>query len=341
LDSNKLYQADDGWTMYFPCGYDEIDKEIDEMPIKDGAKYFIIDNIDTMTAKEWLWLNVLKHHGYNKAITLMPVSYVLYYNDDLKKFEKEHHISKLYIMKKNIQRQEGLKISKDKKEILDGIKNNYTVVQELLQDPYIIDGRKTNMRFYLLLICKGNDMDAYVYNDGFMYYTRVPFVKGSTDFDVNVTTGYIDRSVYDKNPLTHQDLRKYLDDPNRKLSTEEINIRTQGLKVSQVCFSRIFHLLREVCMSFIGNINRVKKLQNNVVFQLFGIDVAVNDQLQPMIIEVNKGPDLGAKDPRDRALKEGVAKDIFKLVGAIKSDGQNGFVQILDVTNGNINSTKL
>jgi len=111
-------------------------------------------------------------------------------------------------MKKNIQRQEGLKISNSKHEILDGYKNGYVLVQELLQDPYLISGRKTNMRFYVLVVCKANNTDCYVHKDGFMYYTKVPFVKNSLDDAPNITTGYIDRQVYIDNPLTHYDLRK-------------------------------------------------------------------------------------------------------------------------------------
>jgi hypothetical protein len=59
-------------------------------------------------------------------------------------------------MKKNIQRQEGLKISKDKNEILNCYKDGYAVVQELLQDPYLINGRKINLRVYCLFIKKSN-----------------------------------------------------------------------------------------------------------------------------------------------------------------------------------------
>ncbi len=263
----------------------------------------------------------------------MPNSFILYDTLERLRFDKDFDKDKIYIMKKNIQRQEGLKISKDKNEILNGYKEGYVVVQELLQDPYIINGRKTNMRFYVLVVCVNKRLQVYVHKDGFMYYTKVPFIKNNTEVDVNITTGYIDRKVYDENPLTHDDLRKYLDDPNRtNLLTIEKNIRSQHLNISDIYFNRINQLLKQIFMAFVGKICMSDKLLKNISFQLFGVDIAVNDKLHPMIMEINKGPDLGAKDKKDSALKHGVVKDMFAVVKIINADTSK-FIQILDTSN--------
>lgn len=326
-------------SIIFPCGYDEINKEINEMPVKDNAKYYIIHDADMLASKEWLWLHNVRHHGLKKAQSLMPNSYVLYLQDDVNRFNNEYDPNKIYITKKNIQRQEGLAILNDKQKILEKGKEGYVLIQELLQDPYIIGDRKTNMRFYVLVLCKEGNIDVFVYNDGFMYYSKDPFITGSLSFGPNITTGYIDRWIYDVNPLTHQDLIKYLD-KDRQLSSVEQNIRNQGLKISQVYFNRIYQLLHEIFVSFVGKICTGQKLKNNLTFQLFGVDIAVNDQLQPMIMEINKGPDLGTKDERDGKVKKSVLADMMRLVGVIDDKGmdKNGFIRILDVENGNINS---
>ena len=336
LEKHNIQNSPDTWQLYLPCGYDEIQKEITDMPVKSGAKYYIIDNSDTISAKEWLWLNVLKHHGRTKALSMLPPSYVLYMKDDIQRFTNDYDKNKIYIMKKNIQRQEGLKITKNKNEILNGNKAGYVLVQELLQDPYIIDGRKTNMRFYVLVICQAKNIDVYLYNDGFMYYTKKPFKIGTLDADTNITTGYIEREVYAKNPLTHNDFRTYLDDPKRPLTYPEHNIRNQNMQISQIVFDRITQLFRDVFISFVGTINLNKKLQNNITFQLFGADIAVNDQLQPIIIEINKGCNLQAHDPRDSALKHAVVEDMLATIGAIPPTKTNGFIKILDITNGQV-----
>lgn len=337
LKKNGVNKSNDSWNLYFPCAYDDINKEIDEMPILPEAKYFIIDNCDEIVAKQWLWTNVKNHYGKDFACTILPNSYVLYDINDLKLFDKEFNQSKIYIMKKNIQRQEGLKITNNKTEILNGAKNHYVIVQELLQNPYLISGRKTNMRFYVLVVCNGPNLQVYVHNDGFMYYTKVPFKQNSLEIDPNVTTGYIERQVYKENPLTHDDLRAYLDDSNRQnLLSVETSIRNQGLKISQVCFSRIYQALRAVFTAFVGRICKPSKLYNNTSFQLFGIDIAVDDNLNVKIIECNKGPDMGAKDERDSKLKHGVVQDIMKLIGTFNDPMLRNpkFIKILDVQNG-------
>jgi uncharacterized protein YxeA len=83
LEKYNINKNSDKWNIYFPCSYDNPSKEIEEMPTKQGAKYFIIDNIDNIVAKEWLWKNIVKHHGILKAENLMPKSYALNNDDDI------------------------------------------------------------------------------------------------------------------------------------------------------------------------------------------------------------------------------------------------------------------
>lgn len=341
LNRNGIKESQSNWNLYFPCLYDDVSKEIDMMPVVNDAKYFILENCDEIVAKELLWKYVVSYFDYPIAKTMMPNGYILYDNNDLKRFANEYDPSKIYIMKKNIQRQEGLKITKDKNEILNGFNNGgYVLVQELLQNPYIISGRKTNMRFYVLVVCKGNNnMNVYVYKDGFMYYTKNMFKPGTVDTDTNITTGYIDRQVYIDNPLTHQDLKIYLDNPNRgNLTDVEKYLKIQGLKISEIYFNRIYYLLKQVFTAFAGKLLATKKFNDtNVRFQLFGVDIAVDNKLNPTIMEVNKGPDLSAKDERDAKLKHEVMNNIFKIIDVVPKTNYEDtmFLKILEITNQN------
>jgi hypothetical protein len=175
-----------------------------------------------------------------------------------------------------------------------------------------------------------------------MYYTKDMFKENSTEDGPNITTGYIDRKVYEENPLTHDDLRIFLDNSNRSnLLDVEKEIKNQGLKISEVYFHRIYHTLRSVFMAFVGKICIGKKFtKNNTLFQLFGVDIAVDNKLNSMVIEINKGPDMGAKDDRDGAIKQRVVDDILTTIGSLpKRDSR--FIRILDVKNGMINMTDL
>jgi len=303
-----------------PCTYDDIEKEYTNFDTNRNGIYFLIDSTDIMVAKEFLYNYVSSFYNKNKLLTLMPQSWIL--QTSKKQFIDEYDPNKIYIIKKNVQRQNGLNIFNNKddilKEIEESSKNTYpnVIIQELLQDPYLIDGRKINLRVYVLVTKQKDISHVYVYNDGFMYYTSEKFKQNSIDPKVNITTGYIDRSVYEKNPLTHKDFREYL-------------IKTHDKYTSELVFNNINNLLKDVFIVFLSHIGNGKKLYNNLKFQLFGVDVAIDNTYGAKIMEINKGPDLGAKDTRDSELKHNLVRNIFNTVGLCKLNIENQFIEII------------
>jgi hypothetical protein len=307
---NNITRSEQNPILYIPCTYDYIRKEIDHMNL-DAKYYFIIDEIDDIVSKEKLWINLVKYHGIEKAKELSPMTYVL--KTDRGKLMNEFDRNKLYILKNNNQRQEGLKITNSLNDILNS--HEYIIVQELLQDPYLISGRKINMRFYILIVCNKSSIDVYVFNDGFMYYTKELYRKGSTEFGPNVTTGYIDRKVYEKNPLTHNDFRIYLGN------------------IKKIVFDRIYKLLQSIIESYLDkliSVSETGKLKDKICFQIFGADIALDKNLNPKIMEINKGPDMDSKDKRDGNIKLKCLNDTLKIVGIVdNTDTDNGFIKIL------------
>ena len=314
-------------NLYIPCSYNNINYEIEQMPKIKNGNYFIIEDCDLMIAKELMWEIIVGYYGLTDAQSFLPNTYVLNLKNDMIRFEKEYNQDNIYILKKNIQRQEGIKITKSLDEIKKANDDDYVIVQKLLQDPYTINRRKINMRFYAFIICQNNKINIYIYNNGFMYYTKIFFKKNKIDIDTNITTGYIDRQVYIDNPLTHSDYKKYLD-KKRKLSKYELNMIKTGKNLSDILFNNIYNVLYKLFYAFIGKICSGNYFNNfqHTTFQLFGIDVAVNKKYEPMIMEINKGPDLSGKDERDTEIKLNLLRDMFKL---LNKQNQNGFIKII------------
>ena len=50
--------------------------------------------------------------------------------------------------------------------------------------------------------------------NGFVYYTPKKYSNESLHFDHNITTGYIDRKIYEENPLTLKDFYDHLRNNN-------------------------------------------------------------------------------------------------------------------------------
>jgi hypothetical protein len=319
------------FNLYLPCQYDDLDIEYEKFKYDLFGVYFIIDNTDMLASKSTLAQKVINNYGRNN--NLIPKTWVIEHNEDNDKFIHEFEQNKLYILKKNIQRQQDITISRNLADILQLIKKSesdkykYVVIQELLQNPYLIDGRKINLRVYILLVKFGDEYRIYMYNDGFMYYTAERYKPDSDDLKVNITTGYIDREVYEKNPLTLKDLRKYLNSESRPLNEKEKKIKRFYL-LSEYLFNNIQNLIRDVFVLYKNDIGNGTKLKENKKFQIFGTDIAVDDELNVKLMEINKGPDLDAKDKRDSELKHNLVRDIFKTVNLIEDDTKNDFVRI-------------
>jgi hypothetical protein len=97
-------------------------------------------------------------------------------------------------------------------------------------------------------------------------------------------------------------------------------------------------MLADVFISFKGVICRKTDSKGDHIpiyddysVQIFGADVAINDQLQPQIIEVNKGPDLSPKDDRDGRVKRKMFKDVLETIGVTNKSDDNGLILILEM----------
>lgn len=337
LKSNNFLKTDNllEASLIMPCTYETIDEEITHIINKNiknningkNVRIFMLKNTDYLVSKIVLWL-IIKYYYEGEASKLMPYTWNLNNTNDIDNFRNNFSKDKLYIIKNNSQRQEGLLILDDLDEIINS-KNNYLLIQELLQDPYLINGRKINLRVYCLFIKDINgNVQVSIYNDGFMYYTPDLFEKKNKEFSKNITTGYIDRKIYQENPLTHNDFRIYLDS-NRNLSDIENNIKNiKNLKISDYVFNKIYELLKDIFNIYV-NILTIDDL--GIGFQLYGADIAINDDLNPLVMEINKGPDLSAKDERDRKLKFKLSEDILKSVGLLpNNNNNNNFIIVID-----------
>lgn len=341
-EENIVHTNGDDWDLLLPCTYDDPTLEFKKFAVRANdpqQRIFMINNVDEISAKNALWRNLENFYGRRHATKYMPETYLLTDPKDMKLFKDDFKSNKLYILKKNIQRQEGLLITNDYNKIMEAKKDNFVIVQDLLQNPYTIDGLKTNMRFYTLVVCQNNDMSVYVYGDGFMYYTKDKFKKGCLDTDPNITTGYIDRSVYEKYPLTQIDYRKYLDlDSNLRhyLPDEKSYYASNPRKaLSNHIFDNIYELIKRVFIAVKDKVLQDSKIKQATSFEIFGVDVAVADDFSSAIMEINKGPNMEKNDEgRDSVLKEAVLRDSLTLVKIIKSGNTKHFIPLFETDKG-------
>ena len=327
--------------LIVPCSYETTEKEINDLGTSgikgnqygDSVRIFMLNNTDYMVSKLALWQYLKGKYGPGVASTMLPYTWDLTDSKEVDLFKSQYNKNKIYITKNNHQRQEGLEIHSSLESILNS-RNKYILVQELLQDPYLVSGRKINLRVYVLVIRDNYlNIKLNIYKDGFMYYTPELFEPANPSFKKNITTGYIDRQVYVENPLTHMDFRTWLDNSTRTLTPLEKYIKQThpSIKLSDYVFAQIYEQLGFIFQTYE---DIVGTKTHGVSFQLYGVDVAINNSLRPQVMEINKGPDLTAKDGRDKDLKMNLSTDILKSVGLLPNINNN-FITVLEKVNIN------
>ena len=111
------------------------------------------------------------------------------------------------------------------------------------------------------------------------------------------------------------------------MTLEDFRIHLENIKIglSKKWDANVRNLLYNVMNALSLKICKNDNLNQHIRFQLFGSDVAITDDLNAYLMEINKGPDLNAKDERDKKVKKTVQEDIFKIIENIN---ENNFEKI-------------
>lgn len=315
IKDNKFKRtSNDDWDLYLPCGYKYVESEINKLSFNNKNKYvFGISGSDNIASKNNLWKIIKTHNSFEEACKIMPTTYLLYDNDDMNIFKKKYNKNKIYILKKNLQRKLGLKLVKDDlPTILKSVKDNYKIVQEYIENPLLINGYKLNLRVYLIVVCNNSIKQLFLHKSGKCLYTPQPYNQDTLEFNTNITSYKQDKSIYDKNPLTYEQLLTYLGNNKYNSELADNNIKTVMTKTANA-------IKHHLCN--IPNLNKV------TTFQLFGVDILLNDKLDAWLLEINKGPNMMPVNSNDLELKNTIYSDVYKNIN-ILSDSNNGFIEL-------------
>ena len=296
--------------IYIPCGYNGVEMELKYLKPYPYQKIFGISGCDKIVSKNNIWKILVNKYGRKESSYIMPETFITIDNV----FRNQYNSNDIYILKKNLQRKQGLYLTRNYKQITNSFRNGFKIVQKYYSNPLLVNQRKINLRIYLLITCYQKKMKGWIHNLGKCLYTNKDYTNNNLDFETHITSVNLDINIYDNNPFTLEQLKHYLVkkgyNPNILFKTIE---------------SHLFKMLSAV-EPYLGKLDNIK---NNQSFQLFGIDFFVTENLYPYLLEINKGPDMIPKNTIDKALKTIVLEDIFKLIGVIpKRNLQHNFRQI-------------
>ncbi|XP_019907512.2 probable tubulin polyglutamylase TTLL9 isoform X2 [Esox lucius] len=175
------------------------------------------------------------------------------------------------------------------------------VAQRYIENPYLISGRKFDLRVYVL-VTSYIPLRTWLYRDGFARFSSTRFSLNSIDDHyVHLTNVAVQKTAPDYDPekgckWQMQQLRRYL-------------TARHGTKTVEALFKDIDNI-------FVRSLQSVQKviINDKHCFELYGYDILLDQDLKPWLIEVNASPSLTASSQEDYEMKCHLLEDTLHIV---------------------------
>ncbi|XP_067384030.1 probable tubulin polyglutamylase TTLL9 [Channa argus] len=175
------------------------------------------------------------------------------------------------------------------------------VAQRYIENPYLISGRKFDLRVYVL-VTSYNPLKAWLYRDGFARFSSTRFSLSSIDDKyMHLTNVAVQKTAPDYDPekgckWQMQQLRRYL---TAKHSREMVET-----------------LFTEMDNIFVRSLQSVQKviINDKHCFELYGYDILLDQNLKPWLIEVNASPSHTASSQEDYEMKCRLLEDTLNII---------------------------
>lgn len=191
------------------------------------------------------------------------------------------------------------------------------VVQKYIADPYLINGSKFDLRLYVL-VTSMNPLRIYMYDNGLVRFASVKYSSEMstladrymhlTNYSINkLSSQYTqneDASACQGHKWTLRTLWSYLE-------------REHNVDVKSLWASLIDLVIKTVISgeSSISQLSRANLVSRYCSYELFGVDILLDRDLKPWLLEVNISPSLHSSSPLDLAVKGPMVKDLMNIAG--------------------------
>lgn len=276
-------------VIYIPKSYfGEHDNQFKDLKLKENQIVLFIPGVYHIDEKQLLWNNMVSKYGVEEASKYIPRSYDLNNKNDVNDFLMSSN-NETYIGKTEIEDAKGLLVSKNKRGLYEQVKNNetYSIIQKCIMNQYLINDRSFKLRMFVLITCKNGIVNFYLHKQGFVYYAKETFNKENPTFNNIIANAWwfkdmkkkdINDFVSDK-PLTLEDFKDYIEARNFRYYNLLVKIK---LLLTKIFDATHFHLCK------------IKKYDANMTICMTGIDILIDENMNPWFIELNKKPGMGS-----------------------------------------------
>nr|XP_049693801.1 uncharacterized protein LOC110373737 isoform X1 [Helicoverpa armigera] len=285
--------------------------------IKDGQKMNHFPGTFQIGRKDRLWRNLQKlvsKYGISE-FGIMPKTYVLPHDLKLLKHDWEKYAAnnERWIIKPPASaRGTGIKVVSKWTQIP---KKRPVVVQRYVSKPYLINGNKFDLRLYVL-VTSVHPLRIYLYKDGLARFASVKYndelaflndrYMHLTNYSINrLSKNYTpneDFAACEGHKWTLQTLLQYLK------SEKRVDIDSLWEAMKDLVIKTI--ISGEASISSLTKANITSRYN---CYELFGIDVLLDEDLKPWLLEVNISPSLHSASPLDIHVKGPLVATVLNI----------------------------
>jgi hypothetical protein len=274
-----------------------------------------------LSRKDNLYNNYFKLHSkFPKDFHYMPETYCLPRDYDIIAEKVKDldltDIKNLWLVKPVASsRGRGIRLLTDMESLP---KKNKYIVTHYVYNPHLINGKKYDLRLYLLVtgytplkvylfdnglarFCSEKyDLDPEKMQDKYIHLTNYSINKTSENFEQNDS---VDQEFGDK----------------WTLHTLKNHFEKNGLN-----FNKVWEKIKDIIVKVVISVTDLAiplikqfELSSGNLFELYGVDILLDETLEPWLMEVNLNPSLNCDSQLDLKVKSHVLTDIFNIIGAI------------------------
>ena len=197
-----------------------------------------------------------------------------------------------------------------------------SVVSKYISNPFLINGRKFDLRIYVLVTCL-DPLRIYVFKEGLVRFATHAYDDSSqqkTDKFMHLTNYSINKkssAFVQSNNLEH-------DDAGSKWSLSAFCSHLEMMNTDMDLFwSRIYDvILKSIlsCEDLMFQASKQTCIHRSNCFEIYGYDILIDSDLKPWLVEINLSPSLACDSNLDMQIKSTLIAEALNIVGVRQFD---------------------
>lgn len=186
----------------------------------------------------------------------------------------------------------------------DGPQAEAYIAQRYVDNPYLVGGRKFDLRLYVL-VTSYSPLVVWQYDSGFARFSFRRYASARDNTSGNLAMH-----------LTNVAIQKKMEDYDKRVGCKW-DLRSLKLyMVSRHGQDAVDELFYDIQCVITRSLLAVQKtiVQDRHCFEMYGYDVLIDDNLKPWLLEVNASPSLSADTASDANLKRRLLSEMLDVI---------------------------